>query len=149
MASNLERTKEIFNRLDKDHMKLLGDFYAAEAEFQDPIHRVKGVKAIEAYYSRLYKNVDSIRFDFKSASEIDDFVTLEWTMRLRTPALNSGRDIALDGVSLIRFDGKTGKVIHHRDYFDMGEFIYERIPVLGSAVRLIKNKMKGASLGRE
>ena len=143
MASNLERAKDIFNRVDKDHMFLIQEFYDPNATFQDPIHQIKGVKAIETYYAGLYKNVESIRFEYKSTSEINNFVTLEWKMYLRSPSLNSGREVTLDGVSLITFGGEQGKVIAHRDYFDMGEFIYERVPILGSAVSFIKNKMKG------
>ena len=30
---------------------------------------------------------------------------------------------------------------YHRDYFDMGEFIYERVPVLGSVIRAIKRRL--------
>lgn len=143
MAANLERAKEVFNRVDKDHMDLIDQFYAGDAEFQDPIHKLKGVKAIRSYYEGLYKNVDSIHFEFKNATEINDFVTLEWTMHLKSPSLNSGQDVALDGVSLMKFDSKTGKVVQHRDYFDMGEFVYERIPVLKSVIGFIKNKMRG------
>lgn len=143
MASNLDRAKDIFNRVDKNNMHLIAEFYAPDAEFQDPIHKLKGVKAIEAYYAGLYKNVDSIRFEYKNSSEADNFVTLEWTMRLRTPSLNSGKEVTLDGTSLIKFDPKSGMVTHHRDYFDMGEFIYERVPLLRSVIGYIKSKMKG------
>lgn len=143
MASNLDQAKDMFNRVDKDHMFLIQEFYDTNASFQDPIHQIKGVKAIEDYYAGLYKNVESIRFEYKSTSEVNNFVTLEWKMHLRSSSLNSGKEITLDGVSLITFGGDQGKVIAHRDYFDMGEFIYERIPILSSAVGFIKNKMKG------
>jgi hypothetical protein len=66
-------------------------------------------------------------------------------MYLKTPSFNSGKELTVDGVSLITFGGKHGKAIDHRDYFDMGEFIYERVPLLGSAVRLLKNKMGSKS----
>mgnify|MGYP001788744818 CR=1 FL=1 len=62
---------------------------------------------------------------------------------MRAPSLNSGREITVDGVSLITFGGREGKVISHRDYFDMGEFIYERVPILSTVIRIIKNKMSG------
>jgi hypothetical protein len=42
---------------------------------------------------------------------------------------------------VIPFAGKDGKVISDRDYFDMGEFIYERVPVLRSVIGYIKRKM--------
>ena len=32
-----------------------------------------------------------------------------------------------------------GRVLHHRDYFDAGELLYENLPLLGSAIRLVRN----------
>lgn len=144
MASNLEKAKTAFNKLNINNLGVVDDFYDADADFQDPIHAIKGVKAIRSYYEGLYKNVDSIRFDFKNVAEAGNLVTLEWTMYLKTPALNGGKEMSLDGVSVITFGGKDGKAILHRDYFDMGEFIYEKVPVLSSIVGFIKNKMKGS-----
>lgn len=145
MASNLQKAKNAFDQLDKDHLNVVDDFYDQNAVFQDPIHEIKGLKAIRSYYEGLYKNVESIRFEYKRTAEVGDFVTLEWRMYLKAPNLNSGQEITLDGASLINFGGKDGKVISHRDYFDMGEFIYERVPVLSSVIRYIKKKMAGES----
>lgn len=143
MASNLQRAQDAFDHLDKNHLNVVEDFYDQDAVFQDPIHQIKGTKAIRSYYEGLYKNVDSIQFEYKHTSESGDLVTLEWKMHLKSPSLNSGQEVTLDGVSLITFGGKDGKVISHRDYFDMGEFIYERIPVMGSVIGFIKRKMAG------
>ena len=63
-----------------------------------------------------------------------------WDMHLKTPNLNSGEEFTVSGVSEIHFDGEL--VRYHRDYFDMGEFIYERLPVLGRIVRLIKERLE-------
>ena len=49
--------------------------------------------------------------------------------------------MAVDGISTIRFGGKEGKAVYHRDYYDMGEFVYERIPVVKNIIKLIKKKM--------
>jgi limonene-1,2-epoxide hydrolase len=143
MASNLQKVKDAFDHLDKDHLNVVEEFYDQDATFQDPVHKIKGTLAIRKYYEGLYKNVESIRFEYKNTSEVNDLVTLEWRMYLKAPTLNSGQEVTVDGVSLITFGGKEGKVILHRDYFDMGEFIYERVPVLGSVIRFIKNKMAG------
>jgi limonene-1,2-epoxide hydrolase len=145
MASNLQKAKDAFDHLDKDHLNIVEEFYDQNALFQDPIHQIKGTKAIRSYYEGLYKNVETIHFEYKRTSELGELVTLEWQMHLKSPSLNSGQEITLDGVSLITFGGKEGKVISHRDYFDMGEFIYERIPVLSSVIGFVKKKMKGSS----
>jgi len=143
MASLLEKTKYAFDHLDKDHMEIVEEFYDSDAVFQDPVHEVKGVKAIRSYYEGLYKKVDTIRFEYKRTSERDELVTLEWRMFLKTPSLDSGKEITVDGVSLLTFGGKYGKVIAQRDYFDMGEFVYERVTFLKSIIFYIKKRMAG------
>ncbi len=143
MASNLEKAKDAFNQFDINHLNLVEEFYDKDAVFQDPIHQLKGTKAIRSYYEGLYKNVEAIRFEFKNTSEAGDLVTLEWTMHLKTPVINSNNEFTVDGVSILTFKEQSGKVTFHRDYFDMGAFVYEKIPILGSMVRFIKKKMAG------
>lgn len=142
MGSNLQKTKDAFDLLDKNHLDVVENFYDKNAIFQDPVHQITGTQAIRSYYAGLYEKVESIHFEYKRTSDIDNLVTLEWTMHLKSPSLNSGREVTLDGVSLITFGGKEGKVIFHRDYFDMGEFIYEKIPILNQVIQFIKKRMK-------
>jgi hypothetical protein len=33
-------------------------------------------------------------------------------------------------------------VSYHRDYFDMGEFIYDHVPVLNFVVKKVKERLK-------
>jgi hypothetical protein len=42
-----------------------------------------------------------------------------------------------------RFRQGARAAIKHRDYFDMGEFVYERIPVLRSIIDYIKSRLAG------
>lgn len=137
--SNIDRAKNFFDRLRVDQLSLVDDFYDAQADFRDPLHELKGAAAIKAYYASLYKSVESIRFDYSRAYATGAVVTLEWTMRLRAPALAS-EEVIVDGVSVIEFGGTQGKVIRHRDYFDMGEFVYERLPVLKHLIKAIKKR---------
>ena len=68
-----------------------------------------------------------------------------WTMVLKAKSLNGGKEIRVIGNSHFRFDPGTGLALYHRDYFDMGEFIYERIPVVGGLIRFIKGKFAQSS----
>jgi ketosteroid isomerase-like protein len=142
VASNLDKAKNIFQKLDKNHLSLIEEFYDPNIEFQDPVHALSGVKAMRAYYAGLYENVSSIRFEFTRTLSEGDTVVLVWKMFLVTKSLNGGKEFSVDGNSVIQFNPKNGKAIYHRDYFDMGEFIYERVPVLRSIIEYIKNKMK-------
>jgi ketosteroid isomerase-like protein len=143
MAGNLQRSKEFFDKLDSSHMDLVDGFYDKDAVFQDPVHQLKGGPAIKGYYEGLYKNVETIRFEYGKSMESGDMVSLTWRMYLKAAGIEGGKEITVDGVSVITFGGKEGKAVTHRDYFDMGEFVYERVPVLRTIVGYIKKRLAG------
>lgn len=143
MASNLTKSVEFFQKLDKNHMNLVDQFYDKNVVFQDPVHQLRGSAAVRSYYEGLYKNVDEILFEYGKELEDKDTVVLSWRMHLKTPAIDSGKELTVDGTSVITFGGPEGKAINHRDYFDMGEFVYERVPILKSLIRYIKGRMAG------
>ncbi len=138
--TNKEKFQYIFEKLTKDSLYLIDEFYHPDVEFHDPIGTIKGSKKIKAYYERLYKNVKTIRFDFSEFVESGDKIVGVWKMTLVTENLNSGEPIVVEGNSVIHF--KEGMAIYHRDYFDMGVFVYENIPGLGFILKKIKERFK-------
>jgi hypothetical protein len=62
-----------------------------------------------------------------------------WTMYLRAKNLNGGEEVVVKGNSHVIY--KNGKAVYHRDYFDMGAFIYEHIPIVGAIIRKIKSML--------
>lgn len=143
MTAEAQRVVTFFNSLNKDSLHLADEFYDENVEFQDPIHQLKGSKAIKEYYGELYKNAEKVHFEFTNAVSQGSTHVLVWNMHLKTNSLNSGKEFSVTGNSLIIFGGKDNKVIYHRDYFDMGEFVYERVPVLKNIINFIKQKMSG------
>lgn len=130
---------DFFNRLNKDTMHLVDEFYAENVIFTDPAVTLTGREAIKKYYSNQYQNLISIRFDFESVQTLGDEQMAVWKMTMRHKALQNGREIVVDGMTHLRL--RNGKVFYHRDYFDMGVFIYENIPLLGSLVRFVKKRL--------
>ena len=122
-------------------MHLVSDFYSEEALFCDPVVTIKNAAEIEKYYRGLYINVEEIKFEFTEIIESGNSVAAPWIMHLRVSKLNAGKLIRVPGISHIQFDPSTDKAIYHRDYFDMGAFIYEYVPVLGMLIRFIKKKL--------
>jgi ketosteroid isomerase-like protein len=139
--TNAEKVSWSFNALNKDTVsEVVDQFYHEEIEFSDPVEKIKGRDGIKKYYSNMYQNVKDIKFDFSEMVSQGDTVVGVWVMTLKTDSLNDGEPFQVEGNSVIRF--KDGKAIYHRDYFDMGAFIYEKIPVLGWMVRKVKSKLK-------
>jgi hypothetical protein len=132
-----EKVKFVFQNLTKDKLHLIDEFYSSDVEFVDPVGKITTSKSIKEYYKSLYQNVKTIRFDFSQIYEQGNTIIAIWSMYLETDKLNGGEGYSIDGNSVITFNPQ-GKVSYHRDYFDMGAFVYEKIPVLGFFVKKIK-----------
>ena len=132
------RLQALFQELRADNLALLDGVYAADVTFEDPLHRVEGLAALKAYFGRLYAAVESIRFDFETVVAGPDEAMLTWTMHMRHARLRSGQELALPGATHIRF---AERVHYHRDYFDAGALLYERLPVLGTVIRAIRRRV--------
>lgn len=139
--TNAEKVEWSFNTLNKNNLsEVVDQFYHPDLEFSDPIVKVKGREAMKKYYSDMYKNVKEVRFAFNEFISMGDTVVGVWVMTLKTDSLNGGEAFTVDGNSVIKF--KDGQAIYHRDYFDVGAMVYEKIPVVGWMVRKVKSKLE-------
>lgn len=137
----LLRLKAMYSNFGKDMIEHVARVYSDDVVFQDPVHRVEGLPALETYLSRTVTNITSCRFEFRAIDcRGDHSAWLEWTMHYTHPRLAGGAPLVLEGVSNVRFDEK---IHYHRDYLDMGGMLYEHVPVLGGVVRWLKHRMGG------
>ena len=133
------RFQEVFNALDAQNLHLVEELYGATIHFEDPMHTVRGLADLKAYFARLYANVEICRFEFHAVTTNGDTAMLTWTMTLKHKTFRPAETARIPGASWIRT--ASGKVVFHRDYFDVGGLIYERVPVLGAVVRTIKARL--------
>ena len=141
MSGFLQAFGSEFARLDAGNLHRLRDLYSADVHFTDPLHDVCGLVELERYFSALYANVRQLNFEFTGHDEVcDGQGYLRWIMSYRHPRLNGGRLISLEGCSLLRWNA-DGKVVRHRDYFDAGALLYQHVPVLGAAIRLLQRRL--------
>ncbi len=133
-AEVLEELGRIFEMMGPDRPVDLAELYADDVVFEDPLHRVEGRAALEAYMERMARGLRWARFDLGEAIVQGDRIALPWTMRYAMKALPG--EHALDGLSV--FEVRGGRVVGHRDYFDVGAMLYEKIPVLGRVVRWVR-----------
>lgn len=139
MSSDMvQRFQDVYRELDSSRLHLLSEVYAPDVVFVDPVHRVEGLAALIDYFRRLYAGVADIDFAFEDVLVEDHRACLSWTMRMRHTRFRPGQTLVLPGATIIRFDQR---VRFHRDYFDLGALVYERVPLLGHAVKAIKNRL--------
>jgi hypothetical protein len=145
-APATERTLAFFEGLSASTLSLVDLFYADDVHFEDPMVSLRGRTRLRAYYASIYRNEPELRWEFEEPIDRDSWIALGWTMHLRVRGLAAGRPLAVAGLSRLRFDG-DGRCAYHRDYFDMGAFVYEHVPVLGRVIRLVKQRLHGPDFG--
>ncbi|WP_244325806.1 nuclear transport factor 2 family protein [Shewanella aestuarii] len=136
----IEQFIALYQKLNKDNLHLLSDIYAVNITFRDPLHQVQGLEALTDYFANLYSNISFIEFDITEVfhSPSQQQVSLFWTMRYAHPKLNKGQAIHVDGMSKLQYNDK---IFYHRDYFDVGQMLYEKIPFLGGLISMIKKRI--------
>lgn len=136
---DVQSVGNIYQQLDKHNLVLLEQVYHQNVVFEDAAHRMEGWPELERYFQSLYSNVQRCEFDIQHAQQSGDMGFLTWVMTLEHPKLSKGKPVAVNGVSHLKF--ADGKVIYHRDYFDLGEMLYENLPILGSVIKSIKQRL--------
>lgn len=142
-GSNGARALAFFRALSRSTMDEVDRFYAPDVHFEDPMVSLHGRDRMRAYYASIYRNDPQLRWEFDDLIEADDALALAWTMHLQVKGLAGGRPIAVAGFSRLHFDSE-GQCRYHRDYFDMGAFVYEHLPVLGTVIGLVKRRLHHA-----
>lgn len=116
----------------------LAAIYSEDVVFCDPAHSIEGLDALTGYFAKLAKELLSCTFDIEHVAELDGEAFVIWTMTFRHASLKHGKEISVPGASHLRC---TDKISYHRDYFDLGAMLYEQLPVLGHAIKLIKHRL--------
>ena len=131
---------ETYQNLSSSNIESICQVYREDIRFIDPAHEINGIKELMKYFSALYENVDSIAFLFFNPSWSEKNGYVRWEMSYTHNRLNKGLPIRVHGTTYLEFDDNS-KVYFHRDYFDIGEMVYEHIPVLGQGIGFIKKRL--------
>jgi steroid delta-isomerase len=132
----LERTALYFETLSHAAVSRLSDLYHPQAYFKDPFNEVQGLAAIERIFAHMYTQVQRPQFQIVSGLVQADTAWLEWDFSFEQTTHN----LTVRGASKIIFDAE-GKIISHRDFWDTGEELYAKLPVIGWVVRQLRKKL--------
>lgn len=135
-----ESFKTLYGNFNEATLDRLPEIYSEDVYFQDPITRIRGVEQLRTHFASTMNGLIACEFIFDSEYGDASQMTYEWRMKYAHKKLNRGRMLVLYGVSIVKF-GDDSKVNFHRDYYDMGEMIYENAPILGPIVRFLKKRL--------
>ncbi len=128
-AAALITLYETLRPTDLDHLAAL---YDEHCRFKDPFNEVRGRAAIRRIFEHMFETVQAPRFVVRDALVQGDQCFLRWDFH--------AGDLVIHGASHLRFNAQ-GLVFDHRDYWDAAEELYEKLPVLGALMRLLKRRL--------
>ena len=142
----IERFCKIYTDICQISPSDLEKIYADDIRFIDPITTHRGIDEVKRYFSNLLTQAETCKFDIsdifycsqqnnQNQSEVTHLVN--WTMTLVLK--NNHKKITLDGTTQLGI--KDDIIIYHKDYYDLGEMVYEHVPILGFIIRKIKGKL--------
>ncbi len=134
--------RSVYESLRATQTGVWDEHYSSDVVFENPVGEIQGREALIKYYQTQYKNMHDMRFEFKPDAIAGDRHLVSWVMYVRSSTLNGGEEVSVHGVSEIEFQAESTQIIYQRDYFDMGEFLYENVPVLGPVIRLVKKQLE-------
>lgn len=136
-SSLLEKFCSIYQNLNKNNLTELKEIYSEKVTFVDPMHEVNGIQALIGYFEHLYQNLDYCHFHIHQLIEQEGQACIVWKMEYAHPKINKGQPIVVDGASHLQF---SDKIDSHRDYLDLGQMLYEHLPLIGPVIKTIKKR---------
>lgn len=127
----------LFEQLQPADIARLGQHYGEAAYFRDPFNEVHSLSAIQAIFAHMFEALDAPRFTVLETLVQGDQCFLCWDFEFGL----RGRPQTIHGSSHLRF-GNDGRVVYHRDYWDAAEELYEKLPLVGALLRLIKRRLR-------
>lgn len=135
----IERFTEFYQNINDESLKSLAQIYAQHVVFIDPVATHQGFDALDQYFKNLMENTTSCQCDIQNIVTQGEKHMVTWVMNFTHPRLNSGRNVRVDGVTELRTS--DDQIVYHRDYYDMGQMIYEHVPLLKNVVNGLKRRL--------
>ena len=133
---DLQKLIRFFETINTGNVSQLAQVYSEDVFFKDPFNEVRGLADVVRIFSHMFEQVDSPRFVVTNHVLQGDQAFLTWDFLFRMKRFSTAGQ-CIRGATHLRF-GPDGRANFHRDYWDAAEELYEKLPVLGSLMRGLK-----------
>lgn len=133
------RVMAFYADFSRESIHQIDEIYTQDVEFVDPVHRLTGSLALKTYMKNMAKNMLHYEMRYLETIATPDGAHLSWEMTVAHKRLNKAKPIVIRGMSLLKF---TSRVYYHEDSYDLGALVYEHVPLLGSVIRFLKNRLQ-------
>lgn len=141
MREAAARVVDFFETLSPASLAQLGALYTPQAYFKDPFNEVSTLADIRQIFSHMYETLEQPHFGVTGCIVDGAQCFLTWEFKFRFKSYDRRTDQTVRGGSHLKFNAQ-GLVEFHRDYWDAAEELYEKLPVVGSLMRWLKQRAR-------
>lgn len=134
----VEDFKQFYTDLTAVPLENIDQLYDPNIIFKDPVHEIQGLTKLHSYFSHLCENLMQCKFEYLDELVGNDTAYIKWNMHFTHHRINNNKPITVRGMSHIQFNGKVN---YHEDSYDLGQMIYQHLPLLGSAVGFVNKRL--------
>lgn len=126
----------LYEELSPERLEDMRELLAVDVRFKDPFNDVRGVDAMLRVMAAMFR-LGVPHFDVldRVASGRAGYILWRYTSDRDNP-----RAWIVRGMTELRFD-EEGRITEHVDHWDAAGQIYEKMPLLGGLLRLIRRRM--------
>jgi limonene-1,2-epoxide hydrolase len=138
--SIIEHFSRFYTDLASMQVSELSKIYSQNVIFIDPIAEHTGLASVELYFSKLLKNAKFCEFEIHDKKPFEGSgYAVSWTMKFTSTRINKGRPVQVNGLTILEIEDDM--IVFHRDYYDLGQMVYEHVPLLGRIIKKIKRSL--------
>lgn len=128
----------LYENIQKTNPTALPDLFDDAFEFKDPFNDVLGVEHFARLLAKTKSDVSDPRFVISSQAWDNRTLFVKWQFSGTIPVLKNWQ---VTGMSEITFNDEN-LVASHTDYWDASEYFYGRLPLIGSLIRLLRQRLQ-------
>ena len=134
--NRLTEFKEWFLSLNESTLDNIVSFYDENVFFKDPFNEFNGSEKLKKLFIHMFITLKNPHFVFIDNIENSDGIFLTWNF------IFSYKEnlFKIHGSSHLKLN-EENKIIYHRDYWDVGEELLLKIPIIKSLYGLIHSKL--------
>lgn len=137
----LQRYLQYFETMTPDTVGEIRALAAPDLHFRDPFNDVRDVEKVVTIMQDMFRDTENPKFVILKYQLTDAWALLKWEMTFTPKKVRCDAPWRIVGLSEVTFSSE-GKVIEHIDYWDAAENFYERLPLIGTLLRMVKRRLQ-------
>jgi ketosteroid isomerase-like protein len=125
-----------YEKLSKESVENIKDYYAEEAFFKDPFNEVLGREKIQHIFNDMFIKLENPHFYFIDKIEQGNQAFVTWNFIF----VIKQKTYTIHGSSHLKLN-ESMMIIYHRDYWDVGEELLLKVPLIKNLYGVIRKKM--------